>query len=110
MLVGLLLALAVAVLPAGDVAWADALDDERARGSVGERYDGYLVLRDSAAPASTRQLVADINAKRRQLYSEVSTRENTTVEAVGRIYAREIVEIVPSGTWILRENGQWVQK
>jgi len=29
---------------------------------------------------------------------------------VGRIYAREIVKNVPPGTWILREDGQWVRK
>ena len=106
----LLLAALLVLLPVGDGARADALSDARAAGTVGERFDGYLALRDPSAPASARQLVEDINAKRRQLYNQVSTREGTTLDAVGRIYAREIVNTVPRGTWILQENGQWVQK
>jgi len=106
----LLLAAMLIVLPAGDGARADALSDARTQGTVGERFDGYLALRNPSAPASARQLVEDINTKRRQLYNRVSTREGTTLDAVGRIYAREIVGNVPPGTWILRENGQWVQK
>lgn len=107
---GLLLAAMLAVLPAGDIARADALDDARTSGTIGERFDGYLVLRDPSAPASARQLVEDINAKRRKLYTDVSAREGATIEAVGRIYAREIIGNVPSGTWIQQENGQWVRK
>lgn len=107
---GLLLAAALILLPAGDVARADALDDGRAQGTIGERFDGYAAIRDPSASPSTRKLVEDINAKRRQLYNQVSTREGTTIDAVGRIYAREITDNVPSGTWILRENGQWVRK
>jgi uncharacterized protein YdbL (DUF1318 family) len=110
MAMALLLAAALVLLPAGDGARADALSDARAAGTVGERYDGYLALRNPSAPAGARQLVEDINAKRRQLYNQVSTREGTTIDSVGRIYAREIVGNVPPGTWILQENGQWVQK
>ncbi len=107
---GLLLAAVLVLLPAGDGVRADALSDARAQGTVGERFDGYLALRAPSAPASARQLVENINSKRRQLYNQVSTREGTTLDAVGRIYAREIVNNVPPGTWIQREKGQWVQK
>lgn len=110
LVVGLLLTAALLLMPAGDVARADALDDARAQGAIGERFDGFAAIRDPSAPASARKLVEDINAKRRKLYSEVSTREGTTIEAVGRIYARQIVDIVPAGTWILQENGQWARK
>ena len=110
LVVGLLLAATLILIPAGSVARADALADERARGTIGERFDGFLAIHDSSATASARQLVENINAKRRKLYNEVSTREGTTIDAVGRIYAREIVETVPPGTWMLRENGQWVRK
>ena len=54
LVIGLLLAAALILLPAGDAARADALDDERARGTIGERFDGYLAVRDRSAPASAR--------------------------------------------------------
>lgn len=105
-----LLAVALVTMPVGAGARADALDDARAQGLVGERFDGYLAVRDPAAPASTRQLVEAINAKRRQVYGDVAARQGANVDAVGRIYAREIVQKVPPGTWILQESGQWVRK
>lgn len=108
--IGLLLTAALVLLPAGDVARADALDDARAQGTIGERFDGFAAIRDPSASPGTRRLVEDINAKRRKLYNEVSTREGTTIESVGRIYARQIVGNVPPGTWIMRGNGQWVRK
>ncbi len=110
LVIGLMLTAALLLLPAGDVARADALDDARAQGAIGERFDGFAAIRDPSASPNTRQLVENINAKRRRLYNEVSTREGTTIASVGRIYARQIVGIVPPGTWILRENGQWVRK
>ncbi len=110
LVLGLLLTVALLLMPAGDVARADALDDARAQGAIGERFDGFAEVRDPSAPPSTRTLVEDINAKRRKLYNEVSTREGTTIDAVGRIYARQIVGIVPAGTWILNENGKWTRK
>jgi len=105
-----LLAVALVTMPVGNSARADALDDARAQGLVGERFDGYLAVRDPATPASTRQMVEDINAKRRQVYGDVAARQGASVDAVGRIYAREIVQKVPPGTWILQENGQWMRK
>jgi uncharacterized protein YdbL (DUF1318 family) len=110
LVVGLLLTAALLLMPAGDVARADALDDARAQGAIGERFDGFAAIRDPSASAGARTLVEDINAKRRKLYNEVSTREGTTIEAVGRIYARQIVDIVPAGTWMLGENGKWARK
>ncbi|NNE84005.1 MAG: YdbL family protein [Alphaproteobacteria bacterium] len=101
---------ALLLIPAGVVARADALDDARAQGAIGERFDGFAAVRDPGASPDIRKLVEDINAKRRKLYNDVSTKEGTTIDAVGRIYARQIVGIVPAGTWILNENGQWVRK
>lgn len=105
-----LLAALLVAMPAGNVARADALDDARAQGLVGERYDGYLAIHDRAASASTRKLVEDINAKRRKLYSDVAARQGASVDAVGRIYAAQIIQKVPPGTWILQQNGHWVRK
>ena len=32
------------------------------------------------------------------------------IEAVGKIYAQEIIKSAPAGTWFLGENGQWTRK
>ncbi|MBI3516055.1 MAG: YdbL family protein [Proteobacteria bacterium] len=86
------------------------LDAPRAAGTVGERYDGLAVLRAPNAPADLRALVDQANAERAALYQQHAATERTTADAVGRIYAQEIMKAAPAGTWFLQESGQWTKK
>ena len=96
-------------LPAAGQRPPSELQGPRAAGQVGERYDGYAVVR-GAAPADVQALVAQVNTRRRTWYEQKAAEQKAPVEAVARIYAEKIWEHVPVGTWLLRENGQWVQK
>lgn len=78
----------------------------RASGALGERYDGFLVARDSSAA----NVAAEINKQRRELYIDRAAEQGTTVDQVGRIYFQENLPRLPNGTWILLEDGSWVQK
>lgn len=111
-MLGALLALATMLLVVTEVASAQdrALDAPRAAGQVAERFDGYAMVRDSKAPASLRALVERINAQRRQVYKSQAASRGVPESAVGRIYAREIFNAAPAGTWFLQESGQWVRK
>ena len=62
------------------------------------------------APESIRNLVNKINAQRRSLYRQKATSRNTSEAAVGRIYARQIFNGAPGGTWFLQQSGKWVRK
>ena len=86
------------------------LDAPRAAGTVGERYDGLAVVREASAPADVKALVDQTNAERRALYQQRAAGEKTTADAVGRIYAQEIMKAAPAGTWFLQESGQWTKK
>jgi hypothetical protein len=105
-----LLALAAVGLPsAGWAQTARLLDVPRIAGLVGERYDGYAVPRgkvDSALSA----LIDKVNAERRAVYAKQAAADKVPIEAVGKIYAAEIIKSAPVGTWFLGENGQWTQK
>ncbi len=92
-------------LLAGPVA-AQSLDELRAAGRIGERFDGFAEARDGALADQ----VAEINAKRRAIYQEQANKQGVPLEQVGKVYAVEIVKQVPSGTWILTPDGQWRQK
>ncbi len=107
--VGLVLFLSCTSLPSGP-AVADPLDTPRAQGLVGERYDGLAVVKDPGAPGDIHNLVAGINAKRQALYEQRAAGEGISAGAVGRVYAQEIFESLPGGTWFLTESGNWVQK
>jgi uncharacterized protein YdbL (DUF1318 family) len=96
---------AVVLIAAGPLA-AQSLDSLRASGAVGERFDGYAEARDSSAAA----LVKTVNAKRRQIYEQRAKAQGVSADQVGRVYAKEILEDAPGGTYFHQENGAWVKK
>lgn len=102
---GLALCLSLAAAPA----FADALNDLRASGAVGERFDGFLELRDASA-AGAKAKVAEVNKKRRKIYEKRAKSEGAEVEQVGQVYAQRIMAKAPKGTWFLDKNGKWSQK
>ena len=103
--VGLTLAM---LLPAAS-ALAGKLDDLRTAGAIGERYDGFLEVRDPGA-ADAKKLVEQVNAKRRKLYEKRAKENKATPEQVGQIYAKKIMEDAPAGTWFKRRNGKWARQ
>lgn len=98
------------MLAAGAAAQSRVLDAPRASGAVGERFDGYAVVRDQSQAGSLGPLVDRVNAERRQVYTQRATAERAPVDQIGRVYAREIFNSAPAGTWFLQESGQWVRK
>jgi uncharacterized protein YdbL (DUF1318 family) len=86
------------------------LDAPRASGLVGEKFDGFAQLRSPSAPADIKGLVDQANQERAALYKQRAASDGATADAVGRIYAKQIFDQAPAGTWFLQESGQWVQK
>jgi uncharacterized protein YdbL (DUF1318 family) len=97
-----------AVLLAAAPVLAQSLKDLRAQGIVGEGYDGFARVR---TPASGAQAAVDqANARRREIYAKRAAEQKVSPADVGRVYARQIFDKAPPGTWFLQENGQWVRK
>lgn len=101
-LMTVLLAAGLNVTPAT----AQSLDDLRASGAIGERFDGLTVARDSGAAGA----VAKINAKRKEIYAKRATDQGVPADQVGRVYAKEIMEDAPPGTWFQTPDGKWARK
>lgn len=95
--------------PAGAWAQSRLLDAPRAAGTVGERFDGYAAAREGAS-ADVVKLVEQVNAERRAVYTQRAATDKVPVEAIGKIYALEILKSAPAKTWFLSESGQWSQK
>lgn len=106
----LLLAGLLALVSFGAVAQDRVLDRPRADGSVGERYDGYAVVRDQSKAATLAPVVDRINAERRKVYAARASAERVPIDQIGRVYAGEILKSAPAGTWFLQESGRWVRK
>ncbi len=96
-----MLALCVASL-----ALAQSADTLRASGQAGERYDGYMQARDPKVAGEVHK----INDERHRVYSIRAEQEGVSIGEVGRVFAQQLIEQSPPGTWILTESGQWVQK
>ena len=105
-----LLALIFVTIGAPAISFAKPLDAPRANGTIGERYDGYVVLRNPNAPQSIKNLVAQTNAQRRALYEQRAKQEKVPVEAIGKIYAQQIIRSAPKGTYFLEANGKWTRR
>ena len=99
----LLFVLVIACAPALSPALAQSndLDGLRASGAIGERYDGLLVARDPAHG----EFVATVNAQRLTIYQERAKSQGIAVDQIGRIYAEQIIERAPAGTWFQAEDG-----
>jgi hypothetical protein len=89
---------------------AQTLESARASGDVGERHDGYLVARQANPSPAIAGLVAQVNAQRRGIYERRAAEQRVPAAEVGRLYAQEIAQQAPAGTWFLLENGTWRRK
>lgn len=100
---------AVAALVVAAPAVAADLDRLRANGVIAERYDGLLELRKSG-DAGAKQLVQKVNERRRELYRKRAESQGVSVEQVGKVYAQQILEDAPKGTYFLKPDGSYVRK
>ena len=89
---------------------AQTLDELRSAGTVGERYDGLAVVRDAAAPAKVRTMISEVNAQRQAIYAKRAAEQGVSADQVGRVYAREIIQGAPPGTWFQGEDGSWTKR
>lgn len=98
----------VAVLSPALPASADALDQAKAQGLVGETASGYLDV--VKGDGSVRQMVDQINLQRKQNYRDIARKNNTTLEAVEAIVGQKLLIRAKPGEYIKGDDGKWVRK
>lgn len=89
-------------------AFAITLDEAKANGLVGEQLDGYLGL--VVQNAKAQEVVADVNAKRRELYRKLAEKNGVSLEVVAKLAAEKAAEKTQSGHYIQNMDGEWVKK
>ncbi len=105
-----LLVLGLLLAAAPEPAAAQSLDQYRANGQIGERFDGYLMATRQNASSKIQKTVRSVNAQRRDIYRKRAKQQGVPTAQVGRVYAKQILGKAPRGTWFLRETGKWAQK
>ena len=104
---GLLMALAMMfALPA----MADALDDARAAGLIGERPDGLVAPVSPNAPANIQSLVQSVNAQRMEKYQQIANEKGVPADQIGAITAEKIIAKLKPGWYYMDSSGNWVRK
>lgn len=85
------------------------LDEARAKGKVGERADGYVAAVKEDPSEEVKQLVAQVNAKRRAYYEEIAQRNGAPVEAVAALAGQKLIAGAPAGQFVNDGSG-WKKK
>ena len=98
-------------------AQTSAVDQARAAGQVGERYDGYIGVAGTVS-AVVRNQVSAINIRRRTLYYNLGVQKRVSPQEVGITAGCQLlagvgvgeVYLLPDGRWRRRAPGQRVQR
>ena len=101
------LVLAGLAMPAPALAQRDpAYQSARAAGQVGEKVDGYLAVVGNASPA-VRDLVADLNIKRRANYAERAQAQRATLEEYAFTQGCILIARTEPGEQYQSPDGSW---
>jgi uncharacterized protein YdbL (DUF1318 family) len=86
-----------------------SLNELKDRGAAGENNRGYLEARGAAQPAD-QKVIADENADRRTVYTDIAARTGANADTVGRQRAQQLASLARRGHWIQDASGAWKQK
>ena len=92
--------------PAAAPAQTPAVNQAKAAGQVGERYDGYLGLVTNV-PATVRSQVSAINVRRRTLYSNFAATHRVSPQEVGITAGCQLLRRVNVGEAYLLPDNVW---
>jgi uncharacterized protein YdbL (DUF1318 family) len=91
--------------------------DYKSKGFLGESNDGLLVLKESPgdlkSKAALQRLIQQENSDRNELYVEVQMANKLQDQGQKRIRAHFSSAFQlhsPAGSWVQKDNGEWVKK
>jgi uncharacterized protein YdbL (DUF1318 family) len=98
-------AIALAVAAAAS-AQSPLVDQARAQGVAGERFDGYMGLA-APGPAALRSAIGAVNITRRSLYSDLAARKGASPQEVGLTAGCQLLARVQVGQAYMLSDGKW---
>lgn len=99
-------ALAAVLATGAAQAQTPGIDQARAAGQVGERYDGYIGVAGTVS-ANVRSQIGAINIRRRSLYSNLGTQKRVSPQEVGITAGCQLLARVAPGEVYLLADGKW---
>lgn len=89
-------------------AWALDLTQAKNGGLVGETPSGYLAPVKSP-DGSVKNLIKDVNNKRKAHYEKIAKQNGTSVDAVEALAGKKAMDLTAPGNYV-KINGKWVKK
>lgn len=89
-------------------AFALDLQHARAAGSIGETTKGYVAVIKKSP--EVEELVATINAKRRQEYARISKDNGQNIDVVAKVAAEQIINSLEEGSMYQAADGSWQKR
>jgi len=86
------------------------LTQPKAAGLIGEQADGYVGFVTPNVPADVRQLVNEVNAKRKAGYQQIAAKQGTPVSEVEKVGGKTAIEKTLPGNYVRDLNGNWYKK
>ncbi len=90
------------------LARVNAIVELKNSGIVGENNQGFLEFRKSDQAQQT--LVADENADRKTVYTEIAKQQGISAALVGQRRAQQLADMGGPGQWFQKPDGSWYQK
>lgn len=91
-------------------AWALSKDEAKNQGLMGEQHNGYLGIVTSKPSADLKNLVAQINKKRRAAYVKGASKSGVERSVFELRMGQRLQERSPAGHYIQLQNGKWKKK
>ena len=92
------------------IAAASPLTKPKADGLIGELETGYIGLVTEDVPAGIRQLVEEVNAKRKAGYQKIAAKQGTSLTDVEKVGAMTAFEKTLKGNYYRDASGVWRKK
>ena len=102
--------LAVLIITASTACFAIDLKSAKNKGLVGETPSGYLASPSGSASADVKSLMSNINAKRKQKYSQIAAKVGKPLSVVEKLAGEKAIKKTTAGRYVQLPSGRWVKK
>ncbi len=89
---------------------ASSLHQAKAQGWIGEQTNGYIGFVKPGASDEIKELVSDVNSKRRAIYAKNATKHKISLGQVEEVAGERNVKKTASGQYVQDDSGNWVTK
>jgi len=102
--------LTVLFLIAAQSAFALSIGEIKSQRLAGEQANGYVGIISENASTEIKNMVNEVNSKRRTIYQKLATQQKISLAEVEKLAGARNIGKTPSGQLIRESSGSWITK